>query len=152
MPEWSEIVWTGNDLDVSVYQDDGKGVRPGEDINQAITLLTYCLFQDATISSVTPSERKPVWGRPRQRIVLGAPEYEMDVSYFHITATPYELANIFNREKCLQLEWKLQFANRIERHTLKIAYAISYQLVANDNQNCVGHAHFEAEEYEVKNV
>lgn len=151
------FVWTGNDLTVSIYFDDGNGNRinsSGNPFNDSVDLpvLTYCLFQTARVSGRLNTERRPETGRAAQRIVPLDYQYDMDVSHFYLNkSTELSLTDIFNRERALQLVMLFAMpgsGKTSDPHTLKIAYATDFDIDADDNRIATGAAKFTAELFE----
>jgi hypothetical protein len=150
-------VWTGNDLTVRIYFDDGNGNRINALGNPFVDgvdlpLLEYCFFQTAKVSGTLTHARIPETGRLTRRIVTEDFQYSMDVSHFYfMKSTELSTDNIFNREKCIQLDmffFDLASGNDQDHHWLKAAYAVDFSIDAQDNQIASGTVKFSGEYFE----
>lgn len=153
----SEPIWTGLDVYVRIYFDDGLGNRineEGEPFNEEVDLpiLEYCFFESATVNGTVPLERRPVTGRPFEKIVAQQYQYEMDVSYLYFKkSAELKLESIFNRENRLQIDMFCDgapYGKIDDHHILKVATAQSFTKRMSDNENGTGSAKFLAERFE----
>lgn len=152
----SDHVWTGLDVWVYVYYDNGAGVRvnqAGAEFNPVTDqpLLEYCYFQDVQIVGSLNMERRPVTGRAKQKLVAIDYAYEAKVSAFYYKKSKELNADIFNREKYLQFELKcfdpMRVGHVTDFHTLSIVKAKDFTVSSEENGIVKASATFWAEEF-----
>jgi len=153
----TQHVWTGNNLNVLVYYDDGNGNRVNVDDSPFVDgvdlpILDYCYVETATVHGTLNNQRRPETGRLRQRIVTEDWIYEMSVSHLYFQKSlELPLATIFNREQPLQLDmffYDPGSGQTEDHHWLKIAYSIDFDIQSQDNRNVVNAPKFIAEIFE----
>lgn len=149
-------VWTGQDLTVNIYRDDGAGNRlnaAGSPFVEGVDspLLTYCYFQNVTVRAAVPTRRIPITGRKHRKILRDAYEYDANVSYFYFQKSKeWNVDQIFNREKPLQIDMFLYdpvSQNDSDHHILKVAYAEEVSFNGRENDILEGSAKFIAEQF-----
>jgi hypothetical protein len=149
-------VWTGLDVLVYVYYDDGNGNRlngAGAAFNPLTDqpLLEYCYFQNVEVLGSLNAERRPVTGRVKQRIVPLDYVYEARVAALYYKKSRELNADIFNREKVLQFELKCfdpgRTGNVTDQHTLSIVKAKEFVVRSEENGIVQASATFWAEEF-----
>lgn len=142
-----DIVWTGNEAEAIIYEDDGAGNTVGD------PLITYCFLQNVSVRGTVQLDRREVTGRPRRKLVPHAWEYEVSIEHLYLRKSKeLKLDTVFNREKKLQIVFALEHLYEAPEladvHRLKVAFGGGFTLNSVDNQNVTGSAQFSAEQFE----
>lgn len=141
-------VWSGCEVEVFVYLDNGFGVKASE-----TPALEFCYFQNVSVRAKLNTSRRQVTGRQHGKIVNDDYQYEASVGYFYLKkSTEFNLVDIFNRTQPLILDMVLAHdylsPDQAEHHVLKISYATTLSIVSNNNGEVTGSVEFEAEEFD----
>ena len=141
-------VWSGCEVEVFAYLDNGFGVKASE-----TPVFEYCYFQDVFVRAKLNTSRRQVTGRSHGKIVNDDYEYEMSIGFFYLKkATEFNLTDIFNRTQPLILDMVLTHdylpPDQKEHHAIRLAYATSLSIVSKNNGEVTGSAEFTAEEFD----
>lgn len=150
MPAGREV-WHGTNANVEVYLDDGDG-------NQLSggPVLSYCFWQNFSISAIMEQIRRPVTGRAKKKITNRAFEYEASIEHFYFRkAEEIRLNDVFNRQQALQFKVALVKDHYTDTaplenddHLLKICRASRWKLNGEENDILIMTASFAAEDFE----
>ena len=143
-------VWTGFDATVNIYQESDVGAQ----ILPAV--LSYCFWQNASISATLQQKRRPVTGRSRLKIVNGMWTYTAQVATMYFRKSEeLALVNIFSRQQPLQFELSLVDTNysgsvpqENDNHLLKRVFANKFQITGKEDDILIASASFAAEEFD----
>lgn len=147
-------IWTGFDADVLLYLADENKNRlnagGGPWVENDGPILQYCYFENCSLDGTLPNQRRPVTGRPRQKIVVQAYEFELSVDHIYFRKSlELPLSSIFHREQWLEIVLRLQAPENLsdkDEHTLFRAKAINFNLTAPATENVISKQKFIAEE------
>ena len=117
-----DIVWTANEAEAYIYEDDGAGNIVGSD-----PLINYCYLQNIVVRGQVQLNRREVTGRPQRKIVPDAWEYEVSIDHLYLRKSrELKLDTVFNREKPLQIVFALEHLYEAPEladiHRLKVAF------------------------------
>ena len=145
-------VWQGFDADVNLYLED-------EDTGEQISggpILTYCYWENFSISATLAQTRRPVTGRTRLKIVNAMWQYTASVAHMYFRKSEeLRLSDVFNRQQPLQIELALEDTNYTgeapqenDTHLLRRAFSNSFQITGRSAEIIEAKASFSAEEFD----
>lgn len=138
----SRHVWTAEYGDLEIHKETAAGV-----LVSGGPLFTYCYAENISVSAKLEAIRRMVPGRAQKKITTRAYEYTCNIGHLYFWKDQeIDLANVFNRAQRLRLIFRLKDVSLQEDvHTLSLAYATSWNLNSQKNNNVQGSASFDAE-------
>lgn len=147
-------VYTGNDLDVGIFQEDSSGNPIGIadaarwNVDTDTPLLSYCFFDTVEVSASLVLQKRPATGDPFQRIVTQQYDYSARVGNLYFKQQEADRLILFNRETRLRIYMRhynvYQEDQQILIHAIGATIGITTPV---GNEICTVHAEFQAEEY-----
>lgn len=135
-------VWTAEYADLEIYKETATG-----ELVSGGPLFTYCFAENITLSGKVETTRRPIPGRAQKKITNRAYEYNCSIAHLYFyKAQELDLANVFNRGQRLRLVFRLKDVSLQEDvHTISLAYATSFTINSQRNNNIQATATFDAE-------
>lgn len=151
----SRHVWTGLDATISIYQNE-IAAGPSGGGSSGDLIMSYCFWEDFTISGTLTQKRRLVTARARPKIVNHMWEYTAKVGCMYFRKIDeIALVSIFSRQQALRVEILLddpiysgEFPLENDPHVLKTAYGNSFAITGREDDIITASASFTAEEFD----